>query len=84
MTTRIFKDRLAQLQVEIDAALAELQSPEYQAQLDAALAKAKADVTAALVDLADPEREKATLTRLQAKVVKALADLQAEAGGDGE
>ena len=79
-----FQDQLAQLQAEIDAALAELQSPEHQAELDAALAQAKADVGAALAALADPERQKATLTRLQAKVVKALADLQAEAGGDGE
>ena len=84
MTTRVFKDRLAQLQAEIDAALAELQSPEHQAELDAALAQAKADVVKTLAELADPERERVTLTRLQAKVVKALADLQAAAGGDGE
>jgi len=79
-----FQDKLAQLQAEIDAAMAELQSPEHQAELDAALAQAKADVGAALVALSDPEREKATLTRLQAKVVEALTALRAEAGGDGE
>jgi len=78
MTT--FQDQLAQLQAEIDVALAELQSPAHQAELDAALAKAKADVVKTLAELADPERERAILTRLQAKVVKALADLQAEAG----
>ena len=84
MTTRVFKDRLAQLQAETDLALAELLSDEHQAQLDAALAQAKADVGAALVALSDPAREKATLTRLQRAVVKALADLEAAAGGDGE
>ena len=79
-----FENRLIQLQAENEAALAELQSPEHQAELDAALAQAKADVGAALVALSDPAREKATLTRLQRAVVKALADLEAAAGGDGE
>jgi len=79
-----FKNRLTQLQAEIDAALAELLSDEHQTQLDADLAQAKADLAKVMAEMADPERQKATLTRLQAKVVKALADLQAEAGGDGE